>query len=82
MPFDLPIEEVIVDHDLYFHEHKVDPRREKLVDLQFPDLLESIRQHGQQTPIIINSEGRLLQGFKRLVCLLQLGAATVKAVRQ
>jgi ParB-like chromosome segregation protein Spo0J len=82
MSFEMSIDEIEIDHDLYLQEHKLDPKTGRLINLQFPDLLESIKQHGQKTPIIINAQNRLVAGFKRLVVLRQLGRELVKAVRQ
>ena len=43
-------------------------------------LMQSLRKHGQFTPIILNESYELIAGFRRLESAKRLGWASVKAV--
>jgi ParB-like chromosome segregation protein Spo0J len=80
--FEMLIDDVIVNAEEQLKLNKLDPRIEKLIELEFDHLKEEIKTHGQLAPIVVNSFNELVSGFKRLLVLKQLGKLTVRAVRQ
>jgi len=52
--------------------------RKDLGDIE--GLMESLRRHGQLTPIIVNRDNELIAGFRRLQAAKRLGWKSIEAV--